>query len=111
MNATERRLSKDCAQRNAARHSFDADLAQVKADLSARGIGGRIKDGVIQKADEAVIKGIAVANENKPIVAGTIALLLVWLLRNPLGKLVGRLFGHKPETNHVDDQDDWSDEE
>ena len=111
MNATERRLSKDCAQRNAARHSFDADLAQVKADLSARGIGGRIKDGVIQKADEAVIKGIAVANENKPIVAGTIALLLVWLLRNPLGKLVGRLFGHKPETNHVDDQDGWSDEE
>ena len=111
MTAAERRLSKDRAQRNAARHSFDADLAQVKADLSARGIGGRIKHGVIQKADEAVISAIAVANENKPIVAGTIALLLVWLFRNPLGKLLGRLFGHKPETDHVDDQDDWSDEE
>ena len=111
MTAAERRLRKDNAQRKAARHMFDADLAQVKADLSARGIGGRIKHTVIQKADQAVIKGIAVANENKPIVAGTIGLLLVWLLRNPLGNLVGRLFGHKPETDHVDDQDDWSDEE
>ncbi len=109
MTAAERRLNKDRAQRSAARQLFDADLAQVKADLSARGIGGRIKDSAIQKADDAVLSAIAVANENKPIVAGTIALLLVWLLRNPLGKMVRRLFGHKPETNHVDDQDDWSD--
>lgn len=111
MTGAERRLSKDRAQRRAARQLFDADLVQVKADLSARGIGGRIKQSVIQKTDEAVISGIAVANENKPIVVGTIALLLVWLLRNPLGKMVGRLFGHTPETDHVDDQDDWSDEE
>ena len=111
MSLAERRLSKDRLQRRAARQLFDAGLAQVKSDLSARGIGGRIKDGAIQKADEAVLHGIAVANENKPIVAGTIALLLVWLLRNPLGKMLGRLFGHKPETDHVEDQDAWSDEE
>ena len=111
MTAAERRLSKNHAQRTAARQVFDADLAQVKADLSARGVGGRIKDSAVQKADEALLHGIAVANENKPIVAGTIALLLVWLLRNPLGKLLGRLFGPKPETDHVDDQNDWSDEE
>ena len=111
MSVSDRRLAKDRLQRRAARQSFDADLAQVKADLSARGIGGRIKDSAIQKADEAVLHGIAVANENKPIVAGTIALLLVWLVRNPLGKLLGRLFGRTPETDHVDDQDDWSDEE
>jgi hypothetical protein len=111
MTVAETRLRNDRAQRRVARQLFDADLAQIKADLSARGIGGRIKHSVIQKADEAVISGIAVVNENKPIVAGTIALLLVWLLRNPLGKLVGRLFGHSPETDHVDDQDVWSDEE
>ena len=111
MTAAERRLSKDHAQRTAARQVFDTDLAQVKADLSARGIGGRLKDSAVQKADEAVLNGIAIANENKPIVAGTIALLLVWLLRNPLGRMIGRLFGHKPETNQVDDQNDWSDEE
>lgn len=111
MTSAERRLSKDHAQRNAARQVFDTDLAQVKADLSARGIGGRIKDSAVHTADEAVLHGIAVARENKPIVAGTIALLLVWLLRNPLGRMLGRLFGRKPETDHVDDQHDWSDEE
>ena len=111
MSEAERRLSADRAQRSAARRLVDVQLAQVKADLAARGIGGRIKDSAIQQADEAVATGIAVARENKPIVAGTIGLLLVWLFRNPLGKLLGRMFGHTPETGQADDQDDWSDEE
>ena len=111
MTDAERRLSEDRAQRSAARRLFDTGLAQVKADLAARGIGGRIKDSVAQQADEAVHAGIAVARENKPVVAGTIALLLVWLLRNPLGKLLGRLSGHAPATEHVNDQDNWSGEE
>ena len=111
MNEAERRLSADRAQRSAARRLLDVQLAQVKADLSARGIGGRIKDSVVQQADEAVATGITVARENKPIVAGTIGLLLVWLFRNPLSKLLGRIFGRTPETEHVDDQDKWSDEE
>lgn len=111
MTDAERRLSEDRAQRSAARRLFDTGLAQVKADLAARGIGGRIKDSVVQQADKAVHTGIAVARENKPVVAGTIALLLVWLLRNPLGKLLGRLSGHAPATEHVNDQDNWSGEE
>ena len=111
MSDAARRLSADRAQRTAARRLVDVQLAQVKADLVARGIGGRIKDSVVQQADEVVAAGIAVARENKPIVLGTIGLLLVWLFRNPLGRLLGRLFGHKPATEHDDDQDDWSDEE
>ena len=111
MSDAELRLSQDRAQRRAARQLVDVQLAQVKADLSARGIGGRIKHSVIQQADEAVATGIAVARENKPVVAGTFGLLLVWLFRNPLGKMLGRLFGHTPETNNVDDRKDWSDEE
>lgn len=111
MTDAERRLSEDRAQRRAARRLFDTGLAQVKFDLSARGIGGRIKGSLIEKADDAVHAVIAVARENKPVVAGTIGLLLVWLFRNPLGRLLGRLFGHTPATEHDDDQDDWSDEE
>ena len=111
MSDAERRLSQDRAQRSAARRLVDVQLAQVKADLSARGIGGRIKHSVIQQADDVVATGIAVARENKPIVAGTIGLLLVWLFRNPLGKMLGRLFGHTPETINVDDREDRSDEE
>lgn len=111
MNEAERRLSKDRAQRSAARRLVDGGLAQVKADLSARGIGGRIKDSAIQQADEAVATGIAVARENKPIVAGTFGLLLIWLFRNPLSKLLGRMFGHSPETDQTDERNDWPDEE
>ena len=111
MNDAARRLREDRTQRTAARRLVDVQLAQVKADLVARGIGGRIKDSVVQQADEVVAVGIAVARENKPIVLGTIGLLLVWLFRNPLGRLLGRLFGHTPATEHDDDQDDWSDEE
>lgn len=111
MTSAERRLHEDRAQRSAARRLFNGGLAQVRADLSARGIGGRIKDSAVQQADEALHTAISVARENKPVVAGTIALLLVWLVRNPLGKLLGRLFGHTPATKRVNDQDDWSDEE
>ena len=111
MNDAERRLSEDRAQRSAARQLFDNGIAQVKADLSARGIGGRIKDSVVHEADNAVHAGIAVARENKPVVAGTFALLLVWLFRNPLGNMLGRVFGHAPATEHVDDQHNGSDEE
>ena len=111
MSDAERRLSQDRTQRRAARQLVDVQLTQVKADLSARGIGGRIKHSVIQQADDAVAAGIAVARENKPVVAGTIGLLLVWFFRNPLGKRLGRLFGHTPETIYVDDRKDWSDEE
>lgn len=111
MTGAERRLNEDRAQRSAARRLFKGGLAQVKSDLSARGIGGRIKDSAVQQADEVLHTAISVARGNKSIVAGTIALLLVWLLRNPLGKLLGRLFGHTPATERVNDQEDWSDEE
>ncbi len=97
MTNPDRQLSTDRAQRAAARRVFGADWAQIKADLSARGIGGRIKDNVVQQADEAVATGLAVARENKAVVAGTFGLLLVWLLRNPLGRILGRLFGHTPD--------------
>lgn len=111
MTDAERRLSEDRAQRRAARRLFDGGIAQVKADLSARGIGGRIKASAVQQADETVHAGMMIARENKPVVAGTIALLLVWLFRNPLGNMLGRVFGHAPATEHVDDQHNGSDEE
>ena len=111
MSEAERRLSADRAQRSAARKLVDGGIAQVKADLSARGIGGRIKDSAVQQADEAVATGLAVARENKPVVAGTIGLLLVWLFRTPLSKFLCRLFGRRPETNQTKDRNDWPDEE
>ena len=111
MNEAEQRLIADRQHRQAARQLVDTGVEQVKADLSARGIGGRIKDSVIHEADEAVASGIAVAQENKAVVAGTFSVLLVWWLRGPLGRLLGRIFGSKSVTVQGPGDSAWSDQE
>ena len=111
MSKAERRMITDRQHRKAARQLVDTGVAQVKADLSAHGIGGRIKDSVIKEADEAVATGIAVVRENKTVVAGTISVLLVWWLRGPLGRLLGRTFGSKSVTVQDPGDSAWSDQE
>ena len=111
MTGAERRLIEDRQNRNAARQLVDTGIAQVKTDLAARGIGGRIKDSVVEEADEALATGISIARENKPIVAGTIGLLLVWLLRNPLGRVLSRIFGSKSDVVQDSDHSARSDQE
>ena len=111
MNKAERRLIEDRHNRNAAKLVVETGVAQVKADLSARSIGGRIKDSVINEADEAVASGIAIARENKAVVAGTFSVLLVWWLRGPLGRLLGRIFGSKSVTVQGPGDSAWSDQE
>jgi hypothetical protein len=73
-------LAQAKAARDAAHETFQLKLTQVQADLAARGIGGRIVD----RAGEAVADAAEVANENKGVVAGTVAALAVWLMRGPI---------------------------
>lgn len=74
----------DRANRTAAWALFEGRLAQVKADLAARGIKARIvakaKDDALAVADEA----IAVAKDNKGLVAASVGALLAWAFRAPL---------------------------
>jgi len=78
----------DRANRNAAWALFEGRLAQVKADLKARSIKGRIvakaKDDALAVADEAV----AVAKDNKGLVAATAVALIAWVFRGPLLELI-----------------------
>ncbi len=104
MNEAEQRLLADRANRKAARALVDGGVVQVKADLTARGVGGRIKDKAFGEVEDALTTGIEVARENKPVIAGTIGLLLVWFMRAPLGRLFSRLFGSKS-----DEVQDWTD--
>ncbi len=116
MSDAEQRLIADRVNRNAARELVERGTGQVKSDLAARGIGGRIKDKLTGEVEDALATGVEVARENKPVIAGTIGLLLVWFLRGPLGRLIARLFGDQSEV--VQDVADsgrvdgaWSDEE
>lgn len=111
MNEAEQRLLSDRANRASARQLVDGGVSQVNADLAARGIGGRIKDKVTGEVGDALATGVQVARENKPVIAGTIGLLLVWFLRGPLGRLFARLFGHQSEKVQDSAVSTWPDEE
>lgn len=89
----EKRIREDRALRNAARGVFNAGVGNVKADLAARGIGGRIADSATGQLRDAADQAIDVAKESKGIIAGTFAALGLWTFRKPLLAAVHRLFG------------------
>ncbi len=84
MTPAEDRLAQDRALRRAARGLFDRRIGQVKADLSARGVGGRIADSVTDKVIDVVDNGMAVARASKGIIAATAGALALWWFRKPI---------------------------
>lgn len=93
MTELETRIAEDRTNRMAARQLVDARLSQVKADLAARGIGGRIADKAGEDARAMAGEALAVAKESKGIIAATAAALGLWLLREPLIAAVRNLRG------------------
>lgn len=74
-----------------------ADIDQLRSDLSARGIGERMKDRVAGEALEVWDHTMDVAESHKGIVAATMAALVAWLLRGPITAAVEGMFGDKDE--------------
>ncbi|HEX4846944.1 MAG TPA: hypothetical protein VFV30_02275 [Novosphingobium sp.] len=101
MNEAESRLAEDRQTRRSARGLFDTRLAQVKADLAARGVPARIKAKAQDETFKAIDKGIDIAKESKGVIAATAGALLVWAFRAPLLKAAKGLFGQ----GSVQDQD------
>ena len=81
------------AARNAARERFESHLAQVRGDLEARGIGGRIADKIGADAAAVIDEGIEIVDQNRGIVAGTIVALALWFLRNPIITWIDAMLG------------------
>lgn len=102
MNDAGERLTQDRAKRDAARKAFDANVSQVRADLTSRSIGGRIADKASAEAMGALNEAAAIARESKGIIAATLAALLVWFLRNPLLGLLNRKFGRDKSASQPD---------
>ena len=75
MKLLEQRIREDRANRDAARSLFDANLKQLRADLEARGVGGRIADKAKAETTEALAQGLEIAAESKGVIAGTLAAL------------------------------------
>ena len=93
------RLVEYRALRDAAWAMVRADVDTLKAELSAHGIGERLKDKAAEEAEAAWDNALDVATEHKGIVAGTLFALAAWLLRGPIGDALSALFSR-------DDDDD-----
>lgn len=93
MAALESTFLASRAAREQAKAAFDARLAQVKADLEARGVAGRIADDVVEKAKVVLDEGVDVVQEHPGVVGGTIAALVLWILRNPIIGWLDELLG------------------
>ncbi len=100
MNA--RSLAEARAARDAARVEFDTKLAELRGDPAARSIGGRVADRLASDARAAMHQALDVAGESKGIIAGTIAALALWFLRNPIIAWIEQLLGEgEPEPSEA----------
>jgi hypothetical protein len=91
----ERQVLADKAAREGAKDTFDSRLAQVKLDLEARGVGGRVADEVVERAKLVFDEAAYVAEEHPGIIGGTIAAIMLWILRNPIIGWLDSLIGSR----------------
>ncbi|VWX52088.1 hypothetical protein [Novosphingobium sp. 9U] len=89
----EAKVLADKALRDTSKLAFDTRLAQVKLDLEARGVAGRVADEVVEQARVVYDEGAAVVQEHPGVVGGTIAALMLWILRNPIIGWLDALLG------------------
>jgi hypothetical protein len=88
MTDPAQRLAEDRAARDAARLNFQTNLARITSDLQAHGIGERISERALREVKDLGSKTVAIAAESKGIIAGTVAAIMLWLLRKPLFDLI-----------------------
>jgi hypothetical protein len=93
MSTVGDRLEQAKALRDAARANFDERLALVKRDLEVRSVGGRIADRAGEEGKAVLEEAQQFAGEHRGLIAGTIAALTLWILRNPLLAAGDRLIG------------------
>ncbi|MET1756239.1 hypothetical protein ABVV53_12345 [Novosphingobium sp. RD2P27] len=94
MTATaERKFLADQAVRDETKLAFDTRLKQVKLDLEARGVAGRVADEAVEKARVVFDEAADVAHEHPGVIGGTIAALMLWILRNPIVGWLDELLG------------------
>lgn len=109
----EHRLAVDRASRQAALAMFNERLVRIKADLAARGVGGRVADSLKEGTSDALDAGLDVAKERKGVIAGTLGALLLWIFRAPLfaagAALLERVRGGKHDETIEDEASDQDD--
>lgn len=89
----EARVLSEKAMRDGAKHALDLRVATVKQDLEVRGIGGRVADEVVGRAKVVFDEAAEIAEAHPGVIGGTIAALMLWILRNPIIGWLDELLG------------------
>ncbi|MCT2400823.1 hypothetical protein [Novosphingobium mangrovi (ex Huang et al. 2023)] len=97
------RVEADRAARDAARAAFDEHYGVLKADIEERGIAGRIVDEAMDQAKDMFDEAVAVAETHPGVIGGTIAALVLWMLRNPIIAWIEKMLG--PVVEKLEEQD------
>lgn len=84
----------DRAARDAAKAQLDRHYQAFTADMNERGIGGRIADEAIEQAKLVFDEAVTVVEEHPAAIGGTLAALVLWLVRNPLMAWIKDTFDH-----------------
>ena len=83
-DAIEKAMIEDRMLRDAARALVDADIANLRANYAARGIGERVKDRLEDGAAVVLEEAVAVAEDNKGVIATLLAAIVLWFARHPI---------------------------
>ncbi|PEQ11124.1 hypothetical protein B2G71_18985 [Novosphingobium sp. PC22D] len=103
MSVSAKQVIADRETRNIARDAYEGRLAQIKADMEARGIAGRIADEVGEKAKAAFDEAVDIAESHPGVVGGTILALVLWFVRSPMLAWAEDWFG---PSERIDDDGD-----
>jgi hypothetical protein len=77
-------LLEDRHLRDAARALVEADLKNLRANLSVKSIGERAVDRITEGASEVYDEALEVAADHKGALAALVAALVLWFARHPI---------------------------
>lgn len=97
------RMLEDRHLRDASRALVEADVKNLRADLSAKGLGERAVDRIAGGASEVYDEAMEVASDHKGALAAILAALALWFARHPI---VDALFGEAGGGDRGEDRDE-----
>ena len=93
MSAGEDRLVAARTARDAARAALDERVDRLRGSLDERSVKGRLVDEALARAQAGADEALAVANDSRWVLVGTVFALGAWLARRPLGRALRRMAG------------------
>ncbi len=91
------RYYEDRAMRDAAKSVLKADVEHVRATLSGKSMATRVTDRIGDGARDAFEVAKVHVDENRGILAGLVALLVMWFGRGPILDMLGTADENDPD--------------